>query len=48
MVHSYGMAYPEVVYEAARMRAEMGDAGDAGATGAHAQAYDGHYGGHHG
>jgi pilus assembly protein CpaF len=39
LVHSYGMAYPDAVYEAARVRAEMGH-----------QGYDtGHHGGgHHG
>lgn len=39
LVHSYGMAYPDSVYEAARLRAEMGHGG-----------YDtGHHGGgHHG
>lgn len=38
MVHSYGMAFPDVVYEAARNRAELGDAAPSYQQG----------GGHHG
>jgi len=39
MVHSYGMAFPEAVYEAARVRAEQGP---------EAQSGYGQVGGHHG
>lgn len=39
LVHSYGMAYPDAVYEAARVRAEMGHGG---------YAPQHHGGGHHG